>query len=63
MTYNGEIYGVPFDIHALLTCYNLDLFEQAGMLNDDGTPMIPVGWDEWQAAGRANVRSNGCSNG
>lgn len=50
VTHNGEIYGVPLDVHALLTCYNLDLFEQAGMLNDDGTPMIPIGWEEWQAA-------------
>ena len=50
VTHNGEIYGVPLDVHALLTCYNLDLFEQAGMLNDDGTPMIPTGWEEWQAA-------------
>lgn len=50
VTHNGEIYGIPLDVHAILTCYNLDLFEQAGMLNDDGTPMIPTGWEEWQAA-------------
>jgi multiple sugar transport system substrate-binding protein len=59
VTYNGEIYGVPFDIHALLTCYNLDLFEQAGMLNDDGTPMIPVGWEDWQAAGEQMYEATG----
>jgi multiple sugar transport system substrate-binding protein len=59
VTYNGEIYGVPLDIHALLTCYNLDLFEQAGMLNDDGTPVIPVGWDEWQAAGEQMYEATG----
>lgn len=59
VTHDGEIYGVPLDVHALLTCYNLDLFEQAGMLNDDGTPMIPTSWEEWQAAAEQMYAATG----
>jgi multiple sugar transport system substrate-binding protein len=35
---DGELYGVPLDIHALVLYYNKDLLEQAGLLGPDGTP-------------------------
>lgn len=48
--WNGEIYGIPLDLHGHIWHINLDLWEQAGLLNDDGTPMIPVGMEEFMAA-------------
>ncbi len=48
--YNGEIYGVPLDVHGHLWHINLDLWDQAGLLNDDGTPNLPVGKDAFLAA-------------
>lgn len=50
VTYNGEIYALPFDVHGILWHINLDLWEQAGLLDDAGKPMIPVGVDEFEAA-------------
>ena len=41
VTYDGEIYGVPMDLHANLWHVNMDLMEAAGLVNDDGTPMLP----------------------
>jgi multiple sugar transport system substrate-binding protein len=41
VTYDGEIYGVPMDLHANLWHVNMDLMEDAGLVNDDGTPMLP----------------------
>ena len=46
VTWNGEIYGVPMDIHANLWHVNLDLMEAAGLMNDDGTPMVPSSPEE-----------------
>lgn len=48
--YNGEIYGVPLDVHGHLWHINLDLWGEAGLLNDDGTPNLPVGKDAFLAA-------------
>lgn len=48
--WNGEIYGIPLDLHGHLWHINLDLWEEAGLLNDDGSPNIPVGMDEFMAA-------------
>lgn len=43
---NGRVYGVPRDAYSLGLMCNLDLFEQAGLMNDDGTPQYPKTWDE-----------------
>lgn len=48
--YNGEIYGVPLDVHGHLWHINLDLWAEAGLVNDDGTPMFPEGKDGFLAA-------------
>ena len=48
--YNGELYGVPLDVHGHLWHINLDLWGEAGLLNDDGTPKLPAGKDEFLAA-------------
>jgi multiple sugar transport system substrate-binding protein len=50
VTYNGELFGVPLDLHGHLYYINLDLWEQAGMVGEDGKPIIPTNWEDWQAA-------------
>ncbi|MBX3062681.1 MAG: extracellular solute-binding protein [Anaerolineae bacterium] len=50
VTYNGEIYAIPFDVHGILWHINLDLWKQAGLLNADGKPNIPVGLEAFEAA-------------
>ncbi len=41
VSYDGRIYGVPMDVHANLWYVNMDLMRAAGLVNDDGTPMVP----------------------
>ncbi len=49
VSYNGEIYGVPLDLHGHLYYINLDLWEQADLLDADGAPIIPDNFADWQA--------------
>lgn len=41
VTMNGAVYGVPMDVHANLWHVNMDIMEAAGLVNDDGTPILP----------------------
>ncbi len=43
---NGKIYAYPTDSYSLGLVYNVDLFEKAGLMNEDGTPQQPKDWDE-----------------
>lgn len=43
---NGEIVAFPTMSYSLALIYNVDLFEQAGLMNEDGTPMQPETWEE-----------------
>lgn len=43
---DGRIYGVPRDGYALGLYLNLNLFEKAGLMNDDGTPKYPKTFQE-----------------
>ncbi|MEZ8130639.1 extracellular solute-binding protein [Enterovibrio norvegicus] len=49
VTLHGKMYGIPMDLHANLWHLNMDLFEQAGLLNKDGTPKLPSTPAELQA--------------
>ncbi|NBC96215.1 MAG: extracellular solute-binding protein [Deinococcus-Thermus bacterium] len=46
VTWDGEIYGMPMDLHANLWHVNMDLMAQAGLVNDDGTPILPSSPEE-----------------
>jgi multiple sugar transport system substrate-binding protein len=46
VTWDGQIYGVPMDLHANLWHINMELMEQAGLVNDDGTPILPSSPEE-----------------
>ena len=43
---NGRIYGVPRDAYSLGLMINIPLFEQAGLVNDDGSVKYPTTWEE-----------------
>lgn len=43
---DGHVYGLPLDTWTHLFHINLGLFKQAGLLNADGTPILPTSADE-----------------
>ncbi len=42
VTSKGEVWALPFDLHALLWHVNADLFTQAGLVDDKGQPKMPT---------------------
>ncbi|MBY3128809.1 extracellular solute-binding protein [Rhizobium laguerreae] len=40
-TAKNEIYALPYDLHALLFHVNMDLMKKAGLVNADGSPILP----------------------
>lgn len=51
-TSGGEVYALPYDLHALLWHVNMDLMAEAGLVNPDGTPILPTSPEELIAQGR-----------
>ncbi|WP_377512811.1 extracellular solute-binding protein [Octadecabacter sp. R77987] len=45
VSFDGGIYGVPMDFHANLWHVNMDLMEQAGLV-EDGKPVLPTSPEE-----------------
>lgn len=43
---DGKIYGVPRDAYALGLMLNVELFEEAGLVDSDGVPLYPKTWTE-----------------
>lgn len=43
---NGRVYGVPRDGYALGLMLNVELFEEAGLVDKDGYPLYPKTWAE-----------------
>jgi multiple sugar transport system substrate-binding protein len=58
-TQDGEVYALPFDLHALLFHINADLMEQAGFLNEDGTVRLPATPEEFIEMGKAFEEATG----
>ena len=46
VTFDGRIYGVPMDAHANLWHVNMELMAAAGLVNPDGTPILPSSPEE-----------------
>ena len=42
VTAKGEIYALPFDVHALVWHVNADLFAKAGLVDGKGQPKMPT---------------------
>jgi multiple sugar transport system substrate-binding protein len=59
VTYNGEVYAIPIDVHGALWHINLDLWERAGLVDENGAPMIPTGPEEFAAACQAVLEATG----
>jgi multiple sugar transport system substrate-binding protein len=45
VTFDGEMYALPYDLHGLLWHLNLDLFEKAGLMGERG-PVLPSSPEE-----------------
>ncbi|WP_310603379.1 ABC transporter substrate-binding protein [Anaerosporobacter sp.] len=43
---NGRVYGIPRDGYALGLMLNVELFEEAGLVDADGYPIYPKTWTE-----------------
>jgi multiple sugar transport system substrate-binding protein len=56
---NNEIYALPYDLHALLFHVNMDLMKQAGLVNADGSPMMPKSPEELLAQGKKFKEATG----
>lgn len=49
VTYDGEMYAIPMDMHANLWHVNMDIMEEAGLVNDAGEPILPSSPEELMA--------------
>lgn len=49
---SGRVYGIPRDGYALGLMCNVELFEEAGLANADGTIQYPKTWEELAAAAK-----------
>ena len=49
---NGRVYGIPRDGYALGLHCNVELFEEAGLRNDDGSIQYPKTWTELAETGK-----------
>lgn len=47
VTYDGQMHGVPFDLHANLFHVNVDLFKEAGLVDEEGNPILPSSREEF----------------
>jgi ABC-type glycerol-3-phosphate transport system substrate-binding protein len=43
---SGRLYGIPRDGYALGMMLNVELFEEAGLVDEGGYPIYPTTWDE-----------------
>ncbi|KRB60065.1 sugar ABC transporter substrate-binding protein [Rhizobium sp. Root708] len=46
VTKDGQIFGLPIDSHTMLWHINMNYFRKAGLVNADGTPILPKTADE-----------------
>jgi len=52
VTRNGKFFGMPIDTWAMLYHINMNLFKKAGLVNADGTPILPTSPKELLAQAR-----------
>ncbi len=57
--YRGEFYGVPFDLAATIWHINLDLWAEAGLVDDMGAPMLPASPEDFVAAAEQVYEATG----
>lgn len=59
VTKEGQMFGLPFDNWTMLFHVNLNLMKQAGLVNPDGTPILPTTPDELYAQGKQFTEATG----
>ena len=59
ITRDGKICTFPTNAYSLGLAYNVDLFEKAGLMNEDGTPMQPKDWNEVVEFGKKITEATG----
>ncbi|MCY3718314.1 MAG: extracellular solute-binding protein [Anaerolineaceae bacterium] len=57
--YEGEYYGLPYDLAATIWHINLDLWAEAGLVDDNGAPVLPGNREEFLATGRQIYEATG----
>lgn len=45
-SYDGTVYATPWDVHALLWHINVDLMAEAGLVDENGAPILPSSPEE-----------------
>lgn len=60
-SYNGKLYALPWDIHSIVWHINVDLFQQAGLVDEQGNPKLPQNRDEFMAAAKQMKEKTGKS--
>ncbi|WP_426130931.1 extracellular solute-binding protein [Pararhizobium sp. PWRC1-1] len=58
-TAKEEVYALPYDLHALLFHINMDLMKTAGLVNGDGSPILPKSPEELVAQGKKFKKATG----
>lgn len=58
---DGNVYGIPRDGYALGLMLNVELFEEAGLVNADGSVMAPTTWDEVAEYGQIISEATGAA--
>jgi multiple sugar transport system substrate-binding protein len=59
VSFDGQIYAVPMDFHALLWHVNVDLMAAAGLVDDNGVPILPTSPEELIAQAEAVRQATG----
>nr|WP_320142900.1 extracellular solute-binding protein [uncultured Cohaesibacter sp.] len=59
VTKDGKIYGLPFDNWTMLFHVNLNLMKEAGLVKEDGTPVLPHSVDEFFEIGKKFKEATG----
>lgn len=58
---DGKIYGLPREGYALSLMANLEILEEAGYKNDDGTYQYPKNWEELAEMGKVIKEKTGAA--
>lgn len=56
---NGRVYGTPRDGYALGLMINAEVFEDAGLVDEEGLPLFPKTWDELIETGKVIKEKTG----
>lgn len=59
VTWDGETYAVPFDLHAVLAHLNVDIFVESGLVDAEGNPVLPTSPEEFLEAAKKVKETTG----